>query len=190
MPHHHSSKPTPFRSALRTSPTTSVSAGPTLRTVREASHTGRVASVIVGSQVTSLMDALFKHDMEMQDVRSRPEGRSRLIMRNTVVVNKNIQTRVARRSIGVAPFVLPVILYDSTIQYWKSPVGPRRHHVTTNRSTVTSSRHIRSISTASRSSPQGRHLASCPTANRWRLCRRGKVRGATHDNNKRHRHWS
>lgn len=71
-----------------------------------------------------VMDALFKHDMEIKMCEAVQNGLYDFFMANKVVVNKNIQTR--RLSAGVleiAPFVLARQFSPINNQYWKFTGG-------------------------------------------------------------------
>lgn len=71
-----------------------------------------------------VMDALFKHDMEIKMCEAVQNGLYDFFMANRIVVNKNIQTR--RLSAGVleiAPFVLARQFSPVNNQYWKFTGG-------------------------------------------------------------------
>src|SRR6266436_4158935 len=71
-----------------------------------------------------VMDALFKHDMEIKMCEAVQNGIYDFFMANKIVVNKNIQTR--RLSAGlleIAPFVLARQFSPINNQYWKFTGG-------------------------------------------------------------------
>lgn len=79
-----------------------------------------LAALYMRSGDFRVMDALFKHDMEIKMCEAVQNGIYDFFMANKIVVNKNIQTR--RLSAGlleIAPFVLARQFSPINNQYWK-----------------------------------------------------------------------